>query len=301
MNNSLLARARPLAILAISTLASTACQKPTDKTVTNDPTTTPAAAVVPRTNINGPAGIVHIDDGGTGGIPVVFIHSFGGDVSHWQAQLAHLRTTRRAIALELRAHGQSASPANGDYSVKAFSQDIAAVVDSLALPKFVLIGHSLGGAAALIYAGDHPDRVAGLIVVGTPGATPTKVSEPIIAALESDQYQKTMDDYMKQLLANAKPEVASKVDAQFHKLSREQSTIIVKETFAYDPKPALAAYHGPMLSVTTATEKDTPMSLHNLKADMQHQTIAGTSHWMHLDKPDEFNALMDTFLQGIRP
>ena len=283
-------------------LAATACQKSTDKTdsVTTAATAT-AAAAAPRATINGPAGTIHIDDGGAGGIPVVFIHSFGGKVSHWQAQLAHLRTTRRAIALELRAHGESAVPANGDYSVKAFSQDIAAVVDSLALPKFVLVGHSLGGAAALIYAGEHPDRVAGLIVAGTPGATPADVSKPVIAALQSDQYQNTMDGYMKQLLANAKPEVASQVDAQFHKLSRAQSTTIVKETFAYDPKPALAAYNGPMLSVTTAAEKDTPMSLHHLKPGMQHQTITGTSHWMQMDKPDEFNTIMDKFLQGIQP
>ena len=296
--HSILSCTRTIAFLVFPALAATACQKSTDKT---DSVTTTATAAAPRTTINGPAGTIHIDDGGAGGIPVVFIHSFGGNVSHWQAQLAHLRTTRRAIALELRAHGESAVPANGDYSVKAFSQDIAAVVDSLALPKFVLVGHSLGGAAALIYTGDHPDRVAGLIVAGTPGATPADVSKPVIAALQSDQYQNTMDGYMKQLLANAKPEVASKVDAQFHRLSRAQSTTIVKETFAYDPKPALAAYNGPMLSVTTAAEKDTPMSLHNLKPGMQHQTIAGTSHWMHMDKPDEFNTIMDKFLQGIQP
>lgn len=295
---SILSCARRFAIVAI---ASTACQKSTDKTVSNDSATTRAIAAAPRSIINGPAGTIHIDDGGTRGVPVVFIHSFGGDVSHWQAQLAHLRTTRRAIALELRAHGQSAVPADGDYSVKAFSQDIAAVVDSLALPKFVLVGHSLGGAAALLYAGDHPDRVAGLIVAGTPGVTPTEVSTPIIAALESDQYQKTMDGYMNQLLANAKPEVASKVEAQFHRLSREQSTAIVKETFAYAPKPALAAFNGPMLSVTTAAAKETSMSLHNLKPGMQHQTISGTSHWMHMDKPDEFNTIMDKFLLSIQP
>lgn len=267
----------------------------------SDSTTGTPTAPQPRTSINGPAGTIHIDDGGSGGIPVVFIHSFGGDVTHWQAQLAHLRTTRRAIALDLRAHGQSAVPANGDYSVKAFSQDIAAVIDSLALPKVVLVGHSLGGAAALIYAGDHPDHVAGLIVAGTPGATPAAVSKPVIAALESDKYEKTMDDYMKQLLANAKPDVATKVEAQFHKLSREQSTTIVKETFAYDPKQALAAYNGPMLSLAPSAEKDTPMSLHNLKPGMQYERIAGTSHWMHMDKPDEFNTIMDKFLQGIQP
>ena len=57
--------------------------------------------------IPGPAGLLHADDGGSGGVPVVFIHSYAGDTTHWTAQLAHLRKTRRAIALDLRGHGQS--------------------------------------------------------------------------------------------------------------------------------------------------------------------------------------------------
>src|SRR5688500_3185315 len=48
--------------------------------------------------IQGPAGKMTVDDGGTGGIPVIFLHSFGGSISHWKEQLQHLRKDRRAIA-----------------------------------------------------------------------------------------------------------------------------------------------------------------------------------------------------------
>jgi pimeloyl-ACP methyl ester carboxylesterase len=59
-----------------------------------------------------------------------------------------------------------------DYRGEAFVSDVEAVVEKLKLPRFVLVGHSLGGAVAIKYAGAHPDRVAGLVVVGAPGKTP---------------------------------------------------------------------------------------------------------------------------------
>src|SRR6185503_7034795 len=79
--------------------------------------------------IKGPAGKLNVDDGGTGGLPVVFLHSFAGDTSHWSGQLSHLRETRRAVAIDLRGHGKSDAPANGDYSVEAMAGDVDAVIN----------------------------------------------------------------------------------------------------------------------------------------------------------------------------
>src|SRR5438067_12275374 len=66
-----------------------------------------------------PNGAIFIDDGGQGGLPVVFIHGNGADSSNWAAQLARLRTSRRAVAVDLPGMGNSAPAANGDYSPKA--------------------------------------------------------------------------------------------------------------------------------------------------------------------------------------
>ena len=70
-------------------------------------------------SIAGPAGPLHVDDGGDGaGVPVVFVHSFGGSTAHWPAQLAYLRKSRRALAVDLRGHGLSARPADNNYSYR---------------------------------------------------------------------------------------------------------------------------------------------------------------------------------------
>jgi pimeloyl-ACP methyl ester carboxylesterase len=96
-------------------------------------------------HVSGPAGALHVDDGGHGGTPVVFLHAFAGNTEQWTAQLAHLRHARRAVAIDLRGHGLSAAPVNRDYAIPALASDIAAVADQLHLEDVVLVGHGLGG------------------------------------------------------------------------------------------------------------------------------------------------------------
>src|SRR4030095_8503819 len=108
--------------------------------------------------INGPAGTIYIDDGGNGDLPVVFLHSFGGSSTNWKNQLTELRLSRRAIAIDFRGHGKSDIPTGNEYSPDALASDVEAVVDSLKLGKFILVGHSMGGSAAIAYAGMYPNR-----------------------------------------------------------------------------------------------------------------------------------------------
>src|SRR5262249_27757123 len=159
-----------------------------------------------------------------------------------------------AVAVDLRAHGGSEAPPDGDYSIAACAEDIAAAVDGLKLERFVLVGHSMGGAASLLYAGKHPSRVAGLVLVGTPGKTPPELASHVPQALATD-YQKTMDDYMKTLLANARPEVSARVEKGRERLSPEQTVAMTVAIFRYDPTPALESYRGPMLFVNSPNDE----------------------------------------------
>ena len=247
--------------------------------------------------VPGPTGTLYVDDGGTGGLPVVFIHSFAGNKTHWAAQLTHLRKTRRALAFDFRGHGESPPPAHHDYAVDDLAQDIAAIADGLCLKRFVLVGHSMGGAAAIAYAGAHPERVAGLVLVGTPGQTPTDQSFQIMAALEAD-YENVMEDYRKSILSGAQPGVEARLRNEMKRMPRDDSLAIIKGIFAYDPMPALNKYPGPKLLMVTP-HGESPGSLHNLASDAPRRVVNGTSHWPHLDKPEEFNRLLDLFLANL--
>jgi pimeloyl-ACP methyl ester carboxylesterase len=243
----------------------------------------------------GRAGMLHVDDGGKGGMPVVFVHSFGGNTAHWTAQLDHLRRSRRAVALDLRGHGKSAPPPDGDYAIRSLAEDIGAAVDGLGIERFVLVGHSLGAAAASAYAGAHPERVAGLVLVGAPGKVPEQQAHQVKAAMEAS-FEATSQEHWNKLLAHARPEGRERIEREMHSVSREASLSLVEATFEYDPVPAIESYPGPKLIVATG-EQVAPHELHNLMPEIRVERMYGTSHWPHLDRPGEFDRILDEFLE----
>jgi pimeloyl-ACP methyl ester carboxylesterase len=249
------------------------------------------------TTIAGPAGQLYVDDGGGGGLPVLLVHSFAGSSAHWKAQLAHLRRRRRALAMDLRGHGRSDAPASGDYGVPALAEDIQAVAEALELTRFVLVGHSMGGAAASAYVGRYSGQVAGLALAGSPGKSSASEAQKIMGALHAD-YDKVMAGYWNSLLEGAEPPVRELLEAGMRSVGREASLAMIGAIFDFDPLPALQRYSGPMLIIDTP-HGDSPTALHRQLPDVSRKVIEGTSHWPHLDKPQEFNRLLDEFLAWL--
>ncbi|HEX2621188.1 MAG TPA: alpha/beta hydrolase, partial [Phototrophicaceae bacterium] len=107
--------------------------------------------------------------------PVILIHGWLCHAEVWKQTIAELQTTHYCIAVDLLGLSVSDKPASADYSVPAHARRILALIDSLGIKKFTLIGHSLGGqisqylAAVLV-----PDRVTTLIDVA--GVTTGKLS-----------------------------------------------------------------------------------------------------------------------------
>jgi len=250
------------------------------------------------TRVAGPTGALEVDDGGQDSLPVLLVHSLAGNFSHWSAQLEHLRRTRRAVALDLRGHGRSEPPKNGDYSIADMVGDVAAVVDTLKLERFVLVGHSMGGGVALSYAGQHPERVAGLVLVDPIGdgkQIPAAEAKSFLAGFESS-YDSTIQAYWTSI-AGPDSALRERLLADLRSTPRAAVTAVLREVMQFDPDPALARYAGPKLSIVTP-HNDMPFSLHRLGKGFPHQVVGGTGHWIQLDKPEEFNRLLDEFLNN---
>ena len=251
---------------------------------------------VSKDRVAGPAGTLAVDDRGKGGLPVVLVHSLAGTTQHWSEQLRHLRQTRRAVAFDFRGHGRSDPPHNDDYTIAGMAADIAAIVDSLRLDRFVLVGHSMGGGAALVYAGSHPDKVQGLMLIDPIGdgkQIPAAEANGFLTGLESD-YDNASQAYWTSI---AGPDSATRARLLRDLKSTPKETVIrvLREVMKFDPDPALARYHGPKLSVVTP-HNDMPFSLHRLGQGFPHQLVEGTGHWIQLDKPAVVNRLLDEFL-----
>jgi pimeloyl-ACP methyl ester carboxylesterase len=250
--------------------------------------------------VAGPAGVLVVDDGGQGELPVVLAHALAGNAAHWSRQLEHLRKTRRAVAFDFRGHGASDPPKDHDYTLAGLASDIAAVVDARSLRSFVLVGHSMGGGVALVYAGTHPDRVAGLLLldpIGDGKQIPAEEASAFVERLDAN-YEAVIQGYWTQI-AGSDPSVQQRLLADLHATPPETVSRVFREAMSFDPDPALAGYPGPILSVVTPNN-DQPFSLHRLGSGFPHRTVTGTGHWIQLDRPDEINQILDQFLEKVR-
>src|SRR4051794_27037448 len=247
-----------------------------------------------------PNGTIYVDDGGSGGVPVLFIHGNGADSSQWEAQLAHLRTSRRAVAIDLPGMGKSAPAANGDYSPKANAAAVDAAVSSIGLKRFVLVGHSYGGAVAATYAAAHPEKVAAVIYADSAASVPA-MSPPMqkfVDALRADRMKVTRM-WFAPMLKPSSQAVQDRVYATVEKSKVDAFAGALEKLAGYDAKSVVNAYPGPKF-VIYAADIESPASFRPQFPDLPAIKLTGTGHWLMLDKPEEFNAALDTFLARVR-
>jgi pimeloyl-ACP methyl ester carboxylesterase len=244
-----------------------------------------------------------VDDGGVGGLPVVFIHSLGGSPAHWRFQLEHLRPQRHSLALTLRGHTGAPVPRDHDYSIPALAADVARTVDALKLEYFALVGHSAGAHVALAYAAAFPARVAGLLLADPAGdarLVPKDQFNALLKAFESDAYDQAVVDYYRPLLVGSKPSVARRVLDDVRATPKATIVGVFRAMLRFDPVAALADYRGPMLAVDTYFNEQ-PFSLPRLYPALRSTRLGDTGHWLQLDKPAQFNEILDGWLSRLGP
>ena len=244
-----------------------------------------------------------VDDGGVGPLPVVFLHALAGSAAQWSGQLANLREQRRALAPTLRGHAGAPMPPDGDFEIDAMAADVVRTLDRLSIERFALAGHSAGAHVALAVAAAAPIRVASLLLVDPAGdarAAPRGPSDALLAALASPDYATAIDQHYRALLVGARAPAQHRVLADLQATPAATVVGVMRAMQRFDPLAALAAYPGPRLSVHTRFG-DQPFSLHRLCPELRSVRIGDSGHWLQLDRPKEFNLIVDGWLGAINP
>jgi len=251
--------------------------------------------------MQGPQGRLRVDDGGPGRLPVLFVHGGAARLEQWAAQLAHLRSSRRAAALDLRGHGGSEPPRDHDYSLEAMGQDVLAAADALGFKRFVLVAHSYGTAVAAVVAAAHPARLAGLALVDGGYWLPTVAElEEVRQGFRPEGYGAYTDRWFEPLLVNARPETRAAVLASLHATPREVFAASMYGAMGYDPRAAIAGHAGPK-AVIAAAALDGPTMLQRAIPGIRFTLLGGVSHWLMMDAPGPFDAWLDGFLGEVDP
>jgi pimeloyl-ACP methyl ester carboxylesterase len=97
------------------------------------------------------------------GKPMIILHGLMGSSDNWLPQAKMLGEHYHVWVVDQRNHGQS--PHNNEFNYKVLSEDILNFIQEHHIDSPVIIGHSMGGKAAMNFALTHPDKLDKLIVV----------------------------------------------------------------------------------------------------------------------------------------
>ena len=108
---------------------------------------------------------LHLLEWSTEGVPMLLLHGFGNEAHIWDDFAPVVAPHYRTLALDHRGHGQSDWDPEGRYEIDALVDDVEAVTAALGIERLALVGHSLGGRVSTLFAGRHPARIAGFVIV----------------------------------------------------------------------------------------------------------------------------------------
>ena len=112
-------------------------------------------------------------------------------------------------------------------------------------------------------------------------------------------YPTLIEGYWKQILVNAGPGVAALVLGDLRATPPQTVVESMRALAAFDSSRALTAFKGPVMSITTPLN-DFPSSLQRVHPWLPHHRLTDVSHWLQLDRPAEFNRILDGFLETLR-
>lgn len=237
-------------------------------------------------------------DGPTG-TPLLIAHGLFGSARNWGVIAKRLSETRTVITVDMRNHGSSAW--HDSHSYGDMADDLAQIVTG---PTDIL-GHSMGGKAAMVLALQNPSLVNRMIVADiAPVSYSHAQSGPIAAMRKVDLARVTSRSDAKEQLGTLEPGVADfllqSLDMK-EKRWRLNLDVLAAEMDKIIGFPQITGtFTGPTLFLSGGTsdyvQPDARPMIKALFPAAKFAKIPGAGHWLHAEKPREFEAAVSAFL-----
>ncbi len=232
------------------------------------------------------------------GPAIIFVHGWTCDESSWQSQVPAFSKSYRVITLDLPGHGKSDLPRDGKFSMELFARAVEAVRSEAKVERAVFAGHSMGTPVIRTYATMYPSRVAGLVLVdglvqiaGGPAIT----RPPMIGA----EGLKARENMVRGMFGPATtPQLREHILKMM--LGTKEATAAGAMTATWDPSwvkndPITV----PVLGVYAARPIASREAISRIFPKVEYHEIAGSAHFLMMEKPDEFNQLLGAFLRTL--
>jgi esterase len=143
----------------------------------------------------------YLDWGERGQRPILFLHGGGLNAHTWDIVCLMLRGLYHCVALDQRGHGDSEWEPTADYSFESQIRDIEGFVQKLGLVRPLLVGHSMGGFAAMGYAMRHAAKMAGLVLVDVGPELRMDGAKRIRDFVSQDRVLDSVDEFVQRAMA----------------------------------------------------------------------------------------------------
>ena len=243
------------------------------------------------------------------GESVILLHGMFGSLSNLANLARHLSAKCRVISVDLRNHGES--PHYKAMDLPSMAADIIALMDELDMDTAALVGHSLGGKVAMQAAMDASHRIAKIVVADISPVTYAPRQDAALDGLtalhQADIENRHQAD---EILATyvSEPQVRafllknlSRLDDGHYKLKLNMASILQNYATSLVAAPAGQPYKGQTLFIkgelSAYIQTKHGVTIDRMFPNNRRATIEGVGHWLHAEKPQEFNALVAEFLQ----
>ena len=258
---------------------------------------------MPRIETQDGKSLGYAETGGGDLTPIVFLHGVGSDKSVWHPQLDHFGKTRRAIAFDYPGYGDS-DPAREGTTRDDYAAAILFTMRALGVHRAHVCGLSLGGVIAIALHHAASDVCASLILADTFAVHPegrTIYDRSVAASADMAALARGRVDAL--LAAPADAAVRTEVVETMARIDPAAFRIGAEAVWLADQRDRAAAIGVPTLVICgdrdTATPPALSYELGSLVSGAQVAMIEGAGHLGNLEKPDEFNRLVDDFIAAL--
>jgi pyruvate dehydrogenase E2 component (dihydrolipoamide acetyltransferase) len=266
------------------------------------------AAPEPETIEAGGRRIRYLALGEGDGVPIVFIHGFGGDLNNWQFNQEALAAGRATYALDLPGHGGSTKDLGaGPAHVGALADAVLDFMDAQGVATAHLVGHSLGGAIALDLALNHGDRVASVTAICSAGLGP-EINMAYVDGFMAAKRRKQLQPVLEMLVAD--PEMVSREMIEdvlkFKRLDGVEAALnrIIDHTFAGGRQALqltgrLGELTVPVQVIWGGQDRVIPARhSEGLPSRVHVHVLDDAGHMVHMEKAAEVNQRIEALVGG---